>query len=175
MKGLRLLTVLCMLTMGIAAYDAFTARTVDHDFLYPASTEPHIFFHASPLPEPWLVVIDEPTGDHTGVGTRVAEWCKELGGCPSPIKIRIREPRDMPSGAMAFTTRTDGDDNGIGCDLHFTQETVRIDVVIAHEVCHCVKERDVMTGLGYRFGTPRDEIDLREQRAERCAERLTRR
>lgn len=91
---------------------------------------------------------------------------------PHPIEVLEEDQRAMPPIWMmitlAHTTRS-----GNRCLLHMTPESLIGDRTIAHEVCHCTLDWDVLGANGYRSEVSASMVEWFEARAKRCEQWLT--
>ena len=90
-------------------------------------------------------------------------------GCSSTPIVQVDDPRNMPSGLVAYTTFDVG-----RCTLTFTSESIKRRAVVAHEVCHCLNDAAVLTAYGYSHALNPSEVARREREAQACAKRLSR-
>lgn len=125
---------------------------------------------ALPLPLLWSWLsarLDAYAARHAE--TIASSFCSSLGplACPSPLLISVEDK--LPPQIAAHTTL---DDSGTGCTLHFTRDSVTRDWTIAHEVCHCAHDHQVLDHDGYRWTVPLAERTRREAAAQACGEKL---
>lgn len=95
-----------------------------------------------------------------------------------PVVVEIRPGALLPT-ELGMTTRRP-DDEGGGCKIYLAERAVRPmqDYVIAHEVCHCVLDYDVLEEFGYRREAVTKGGPLHrqmEERAMRCEDWFMRR
>lgn len=90
-----------------------------------------------------------------------------------PIEVVVLDKSLMPQSDLgridAHTTRTA---DGRGCRLHFNEDAVKDERIVAHEVCHCALDWMVLDGTGYIRGLSPGSTDFFEARAQRCAKWL---
>lgn len=102
---------------------------------------------------------------------RAAAFCRELG-CGRAVVVVVEPDVKFGTSVMAKTTR---DEDETGCVLHFRQEYVGREDVIAHEVCHCKNDWEAFGRWGYEPRVSWAEAEARDVLADACAEKLMKR
>lgn len=96
-----------------------------------------------------------------------ADFCRKAGCIGEPGVTVVLETQ-MPKNVIAHTTVW-----GERCVLTFTKETAWREDVVAHEACHCARDRAVIGAYGYE-GIGEGERKKREKAVEECARIITR-
>lgn len=168
---MKLATFLCGLAVVACCIDAIEKSREERPRPKLTATNPLTMQRDT---NPMLIVIDNPFHPYPATVHAVTRFCDMLVDCPSPIEVRVWEREKMPRDAYAFTTRNEYDENGTGCRLHFMVDSALDGTVIAHEVCHCKNDHEIIDGVGFKKGLTDAQTMGRERDAKQCAERLTR-
>lgn len=102
-------------------------------------------------------------GDLERASAQAARFCSMLD-CPRPVLLQHGKLR---RGILGGAERRQAG----GCLLTFTTEGTAIPLVVAHEVCHCTFDYELLAKGWDRID--KAERARREKWAWRCAERLT--
>lgn len=97
-----------------------------------------------------------------------AGFCRELG-CGRAVGVSVEEDERFPESVAAHTTR---DESGTACVLHMRRRNVTDSRTIAHEVCHCAGDWEVLGRYGYVATVSKEERRWREEKAKACGEGL---
>ena len=96
-------------------------------------------------------------------------YSRSLSPSPPPIRIEIVE-FDNPLRDAVTVREMEGE----GCVLKMRRSALARHYIIAHEVCHCVEDYELLTPWGYRREVGKVRVRELETAAKRCENRIVR-
>ena len=98
-----------------------------------------------------------------------ALFSSRLSPTPPPIRNEIEESANPLRDARVVR-----EIEGSGCVVKMRRSALSRPDIIAHEVCHCVADYDLLTPFGYRAGVGRVRVVELEADAKSCERRVVR-
>ena len=105
----------------------------------------------------------------------LASTLSRFGPNPPEIRVRVEDQSLMPytpPGEPKIIAHATKSKDGRSCNIHMTRSAIEERDGLAHEVCHCVLDFDLMGEHGYLQGTTKAQKILSEERAETCGQNL---
>jgi hypothetical protein len=94
-------------------------------------------------------------------------YSHSLSPSPPPIRVEVEEFANPLRDA-----RTVREMEGAGCVLKMRRTVLSRPDIVAHEVCHCIADYELLTPWGYRADVGREKVVELEAAAKSCERKM---